>query len=84
MSEGVDGGGNSNRDPREPDGIALASFDNDIILDVLDLDIPYVQRPMAEMGKIALELLKNRASQLEGNTASVQRIELNPTLVYKE
>ena len=54
------------------------------ILDVLDLDIPYVQRPMAEMGKIALELLKNRASQPEGNTASVQRIELNPTLVYKK
>ena len=69
---------------QEPDGIALASFDNDIILDVLDLDIPYVQRPMAEMGKIALELLKNRASQPEGHTASVQRIELNPTLVYKK
>ena len=69
---------------KDMDGIALASFDNDIILDVLDMDIPYVQRPMAEMGKIALELLKNRASQPDRTRAPVQRIELNPTLIYKK
>lgn len=69
---------------REEGGIALVSFDNDIILDVLDMDIPYVQRPMAEMGEIALDLLKKRARQPDSAAAPIQRIELNPTLICQK
>lgn len=61
------------------DEIAMVSFDGDEVLDALCARIPYVQRPVEELGHIAMDLLLSRA-QSERSDAPIQRIELNPNL----
>lgn len=62
-----------------PNEIAMVSFDGDEILDAMCVHIPYVQRPVEELGRIAMDLLIARA-QSERSNAPIQRIELNPIL----
>lgn len=59
--------------------VALISFDGDEMIEAMGVCLPYVQRPVSELGHIAMDLLVARVQSEKAN-APIQRIELNPTL----
>lgn len=59
--------------------VALISFDGDEMIEAMGVSMPYVQRPVSELGRIAMDLLVARVKSENANTP-IQRIELNPNL----
>ncbi len=60
--------------------IEMVSFDGDDLLDIVAPDTPYVQRPVEEMGRVAMNLLLNRVNRGSREAYPIQHIELNPIL----
>lgn len=68
----------SERNMKVPDDIALIGYDVVGIADVIGISV--VDRPMAEMGKQAMNILMDRLKCANTQDKSVKRILLNPTL----
>ncbi|MCI8656442.1 MAG: LacI family transcriptional regulator [Oscillospiraceae bacterium] len=58
----------------------MVSFDGDDLLDIVAPDVPYVERPVEELGRVAMELLFNRAKRGGRDVLPVQYIKLTPIL----
>lgn len=59
--------------------VALISFDGDEMIEAMGVSLPYVQRPVEELGRIAMDMLVARVKSEKVNPP-IQRIELNPNL----
>lgn len=66
--------------PAQSGGMEMVSFDGDDLLDIVAPEAPYVQRPVEEMGRVAMNLLLNRVNRGSREASPIQHIELNPIL----
>ncbi len=64
-----------------PNKLKIVCFDKSDVFDFIQFPVSYIQQPIPEMGKNAVELLVNQMKQTSGTQKKVQRIELQTELL---
>lgn len=73
----------SNKNIKIPDDISLIGFDEVEMLEIMDIDVSVVDRPMTQMGESAMRILIERLNKSEQQEKNVKRIILHPELKLK-
>ncbi|MFC5451816.1 LacI family DNA-binding transcriptional regulator [Paenibacillus aestuarii] len=68
---------------RVPEDLSIVGFDNTILASVTDPPLTTVAQPIAEMGKLAVNLLIEELTKV-GTTSNVQRTVIEPELVVRK